>query len=439
MRCSMTEAIAKQEWIWDKWQQKVLDTKGNVTLRTGRQVGKSEVISAKAEKLAKENPGITILIIAAAQRQSSMIFEKVTDRISKELLAERPTKTKLILKNGSRIYSVPAGRTGYSIRGYTVDVLIADEAAYIPEMVWNAVTPMLSTSRKVRGFGWMILLSTPVGKGGFFYHSFDRKDFKSFHVSAENCPRTDKVHLRNEKKRMTKRDYRQEYLGEFTDDLTQYFKTDLILERATFLEWNFEKDYKKDARYYLGVDFAGMGGDENAFAICEMIGKKMRIVNCSTTKRVSSVDTIGRIQHLHSKYNFNKIFVDDGGLGSPITDLLQERLGKRKVMGLNNASKRVIVNDPIKKVGLHQEREEAPRGIFKEDLYANTLTLMETGKLDIIADVDLIRSLKSITFSYGENPAVRKISIFGNYAHLTEAMVRSLWSYKEKGLKIFVY
>lgn len=425
-----------KDWVWDKWQQKVLDHQGNITLRTGRQVGKSEVISAKAVQFALRNPNTVTLVIAAAQRQSSMIFEKITDRLSvrekqtgEKLYKERPTKTKLILKNGSRIYSVPAGRTGYSIRGYTIDVLIADEAAYIPEMVWTAVTPMLSVSKKMRGFGWIILLSTPFGKGGFFWHSFNRKDFKSFHVSAEKCPRTDKTHLRNEKKRMTTREYRQEYLGEFTDDMSQFFKTDLILNCANIIQWEFDKEHNKSARYYLGVDFAGYGGDENAFVICEMEKKQLRIVKCWTTERISATDTIGRIIKSNSKYNFNKIFVDDGGLGSPITDILQDKLG-RKVLGLNNAKKRLEV-----------QGEEKKTGIFKEDLYSNALMLMEAGKLEIIRDLDLIRSLKSITFSYGSNTegAVKKISIFGNYAHLTEAMVRACWSYKERGLRLYRY
>ena len=62
---------------WDDWQQEVLDYEGNITIRSGRQVGKSEVISAKSVKFALEHPGTTTLIIAASQRQSALLFEKV--------------------------------------------------------------------------------------------------------------------------------------------------------------------------------------------------------------------------------------------------------------------------------------------------------------------------------------------------------------------------
>jgi len=108
------------------------------------------------------------MIIAASQRQSSLLFEKVRAKcdLIPGIYQEKPTLTRIMLSNGSRIYSLPAGRSGYFIRGFTLDWLIADEAAFIPETVWTAVTPMLAVSRKLRGFGFTILISTPFGKGG---------------------------------------------------------------------------------------------------------------------------------------------------------------------------------------------------------------------------------------------------------------------------------
>ena len=45
-------------WEWDEWQKQVLDHEGNITLRTGRQVGKSEVVGAKACRFALDNGGV---------------------------------------------------------------------------------------------------------------------------------------------------------------------------------------------------------------------------------------------------------------------------------------------------------------------------------------------------------------------------------------------
>ena len=417
----------KQNWKWDKWQQEVLDTEGNITIRSGRQVGKSEVISAKAVKFAIDNPNTTTLIIAASQRQSSLLFEKVRanfDFMEGDIYAEKPTLTRIILKNGSRIYSLPAGRTGYFIRGFTIDLLIADEAAYIPETVWTAVIPMLAVSRKIRKKGHIVLLSTPFGKGGYFYNSFTDPDFRAFHVSSEDCKRIPLEFLKKEKARMSKADYAQEYLGEFIDQWNQFFPTDLIKKCMTFIEWSLDNDRDPFARYYLGVDIARYGGDENAFVIAELKKTNIKIVKCITTERVSTTDTIGRIQDIDEHFKFKKIFIDDGGLGGSVLDILQERMGRR-VIGLNNASKRIQIKD-----------EEKKKGIFKEDLYSNALMMMETGKLQLISDLALMRSLKSITFEYTSD---KNIKIFGDYSHLAEAMVRACWCIKERGLDLYVY
>ena len=411
-------------FVWDKWQERVLAHQGNITIRAGRQSGKSEVISKKAMDFAFGNPDTTTLIIAASQRQSGLIFEKVRHRCDElDDYAEKPTLTKIVLNNGSRIYCVPAGRTGYSIRGYTVDLLIADEAAFIPETVWMAVTPMMAVSKNTKGFGWTILISTPFGKGGYFYNSFTDDSFLQIHVSSEDCPRISKSFLAKERKRMTKQQYKQEYLAEFTDEWHQFFPTALIKRAMTFIDWSFDKEYIPAARYYLGVDIARYGGDENAFVVCELHKKRLKIVKCFTTERVSTVDTIGRIQAIDKKFKFRKIFIDDAGVGGGVTDVLIEKLG-RKVMGLNNASRRIEVQ------GL-----EKNKGILKEDLYSHALMLLETGQLTLINDLSLLRSMKSITFEYTSSGNVR---IYGAYTHLTEALVRACWCLKERGLSLYI-
>ena len=416
---------------WDKWQKEVLEHEGNITIRSGRQVGKSEVIGAKSCKFADENPGTTTLIIAASQRQSSLIFEKVKANIDrlcetrkKNQYLEPPTLTKIFLINGSKIYCVPAGRSGYFIRGFTIDMLIADEAAYIPETVWNAVIPMIAVSRKLRGMGHIILLSTPFGKGGYYYNSFTDKDFRSWHVSSEDCIRIPLDFLKKEKERMTKEQYNQEYRGEFTEDYHQLFPTELIKERMTFSVWEKDKNFNVSARYYLGVDIARYGGDENAFVIVELNGYNLKVVKCLKTARMSTTDTVGRIGVLDREWNFRKIFIDDGGLGGAVLDQLKEIIGRR-VIGLNNAKK-----------GLEVQGEEKRVKILKEDLYSNALMLMETKKIEIISDLDLLRSLKSITFEY---TADRHLKITGSYSHLTEAMIRACWCLKERGLNLYCY
>ena len=459
---------------WDKWQLELIEHEGSVSARCGRQTGKSTAVGKRAANNMIDFPGCKMLMTAPAQRQSSELFAKMYSWLevkNQEALQakggfkanpklsykanmenkrrfeydngiynELPTKTTIILKKdfnkpqsydnkGSTCVCLPAGKTGVYLRFLSLDFLFIDEAAFVPEMVYDTLRPMLAISAKERGLGWECLLSTPFGKGGFFYNSQMSDDFKTFHISAEKCKRYDKSFLKKERLRMTKAMYAQEYLAEFCDEWRQFFKTDLIRRQMKFIEWNLKTDRGINSRFYLGVDIARYGGDENAFVIVELVEKNLKVVKVITTERVSTTDTIGRVVEIDKIYKFSKIFVDDAGVGGAVTDVLIERLGRR-VMGLNNASKRVQI-----------QGEEKKKGILKEDLYSNALMLLETGKLELISDLKLLRSLRSITFEYGagETKAARNIKIFGEYSHVAEAMVRACWCLKERGLKLYVY
>ncbi len=447
----------EQEFVLDKWQKRVLDTKGNITIRAGRQVGKSTIIALKAAHFARHYHGTVTLIIAAAQRQSSLLFEKILAELEivnkamleeageyKEdpkissaanyykkrayeakhgLFKEQPTRTEVKLNNGSRIYSLPAGRSGWFIRGFTLDLLIADEAAYIPEIVWTSVRPMIAVSRKRRKLGWIILISTPFGKGGYFYDSFYDDEFTQFHINSEHCPRIPKDFLRREKIRLTKLEYAQEYLGEFVDEFRQFFPTALIKQCMTFITWPFEQNYTKNKKYYLGVDIARYGADENAFVITEQDPahkNRWKIVHCETTERKSLTDTVGRILRLNATWQFKKILTDDTGVGGGVTDMLKEKLGTR-IIGINNSTRAVD--------------EDRNKRILKEDLYSNAAVMMEKGEIEIISNLKLLKSLKCMTFEYtGEG----NVKIKGKYSHLSEAFVRACWAKKTKHLNIFL-
>ena len=473
--------LPKDPFRPDPWQKEVLDHKGNITLRCGRQTGKTEIISRKVKALAQSNnvkalaqsnnvKAMNILIAAPSKTQSAHAYQMTLDLLKQEhwfyvdaataaweetypdkklslivkkwlertygIFHSEPTKSEIILKGketgtkpltrweyGNRIMSMPVGKTGIYIRCKTLDVLVGEEAAFIPEAVWVALLPMLAVSEKTRGFGWQILLSTPFGKGGHFYQSHFDKDFKSIHVSAEACPRISREFLRKEKERLSSVEYSQEYLGNFTESFDQFFATELIKSRMTFMEWNYAKDYKRDHSYYLGSDIARYGKDDNAFITAEMTPlsrKHVRIVDAHTTKRVSIPTTALHHRILDDKFHYRKFLTDDAGVGGGCFDLMVEQLGRSRVIGLSNATKSI---------------DDRRKGrILKEDLYSNALKMMESGEVDIINNMALLRSLKNMKFQYTKD---KNIIIYGNESHLAEAFVRACWCVKERGLRLF--
>lgn len=439
----------------DKWQDRVMKHKGNQCLRCGRQSGKSTVVALKARKLAYDYPGTTTLVIAASQRQSSLLYEKIrvmferdnsdaiaeakegvefdkkTDekKFDKEhsIFKEDPTTTRLQLKNGSQIICLPTGKTGAFIRGFTVDFLIADEAPLIPDAVWVAVVPMMATSQKERGTGWTILLGTPQGKRGYFYDAFQtpRREFLKVHVPSTRISRISKVFLRKQRAKMTKIQFAQEFLGEFVEEFDQYFPTQLIESCAIIREFVFSKHYSRTKKFYMGVDVARFGGDLNVFYIVELTrDNKVLGVYFETTKEVALTETIGRIKALIDKWNLRRVFIDGAGVGGGVVDVLQERLGKHRIVDIQNAKKSVYAED-----------EEKHLRLMKEDLYSNLKVLMETGQFRFVRESVIVSALRSITFEYREDGALR---VKGRGSHIAEAVVRAAWCIKNKGLSLFL-
>jgi hypothetical protein len=214
----------------DPWQTSLLrGTADRVLLNCSRQSGKSVTAAALALQTALCVPGSLTLLLSPTLRQSGELFR---DKVlilyhanGRPLKATRETALELTLANGSRIISLP-GEEG-TIRGYSsVDLLVVDEAARVPDSLYIAVRPMLAVSE-----GRLICLSTPFGRQGFFYDEW-RKDLGAwsdsefsrradgwtrYRVPAWRCPRISQEFLDKERLDLGDRWYRQEYGCEFTD------------------------------------------------------------------------------------------------------------------------------------------------------------------------------------------------------------------------------
>ena len=409
---------------FDKWQLDVLKSKGNIVLRSGRQVGKSTVIAVKAAVYALSNENKTIMIIAKVERQANLLFSKILrnlhtlDKTQIMKGKNKPTKHIIHLKNGSVIHCLPAGDTGYGIMGFTIDLLIADEAAFIPEEVWASITPALAITR-----GSIWLLSTPFVKQGYYYRCFSNKSFTSFHTSSEDCPRKDTDFLAYQKSWMTNAQYAQMYLGEFRDELRKFIPTDL-LRQVCILPRTIKLP---NTDYFLGVDVGGMGGDPSTFEIFDGTNKtSIRQTDSEKTYLTRTTDTANKILRLNREYDFNRIGVDDGGMGVGVFDmLLDDDDTRRKVIALNNASR---------KIGQTAEGNDRQKRLLKEDMYNNLLNLMERQEIKLLDDDEVFASLDCLQYEHTE----KGMKIYGINTHIAEGIIRACWLIKSKILNTYV-
>jgi len=430
----------------DDWQEEVLNTKGNMVLCTGRQVGKTTILARKACMYMINNKNSKIIVVSLTEEQAKLIIIMMLDFLEKHhnrLVSKgkkKPTQNKLFLTNGSSVIARPVGQTGDALRGFTGNVLIIDEASRMPNLIWEASRPtLLTTSGEI----WMC--STPHGKKGYFWEAFQNKNgrYKVFHISSEevitNRPITEGWDekqrqggidfLDRERTDMSELQYGQEYLGLFLDDLRQYFPDELIEQTCTEKR---PEQHRKNKDYYLGVDIARMGDDASTFEIIEKISNEQLIqVENIVTHKTLTTQTEDRIITLNRYYDEIKtIYLDagSGSLGVGIFDhLLRNDDVKRKVVAINNRAR-----------ALDHEGKTKAR-LLKEDLYDNLRSLMEKKYIKLLDDPEIQLSLRSVQYEYVKKEGrLSQMKIFGNDTHIVEGLIRAAWCAKEKSLSIWV-
>jgi predicted phage terminase large subunit-like protein len=207
----------------DPWQRDLLVSKDeHVILNCSRQSGKSTTVAILALHHALLNPGALILILSPSQRQSGELLRKVVGsyrELGRRGDRHSDSATTLELKNGSRIVALPGSDS--TIRGYSDPALVLiDEAALVSEELYHSVRPMLAVSR-----GRLILLSTPHGKHGIFWHVWEHEpNWTRVKVTAYQCPRISKEFLEQERRAIGEWSFAQEYGCAFQQDNDAVFK-----------------------------------------------------------------------------------------------------------------------------------------------------------------------------------------------------------------------
>lgn len=227
---SLIDFASQLGFILDDWQSRLLQSfsdSDRIILNCSRQSGKSTMTSIIALHFALSYPGSLVILISLSQRQSSELFRKCLNfyrQLDNPIPSEAETLLRLELKNGSRIISLP-GKSEGTIRGYSaVNLLIIDEAARCSDELYYAVRPMLATSK-----GKLIMLSTPYGKRGFFFHTWTTgTGWQRFEVKANQCPRITQDFLDEELATLGQRWFNQEYFCSFESDEFALFNSDEI-------------------------------------------------------------------------------------------------------------------------------------------------------------------------------------------------------------------
>ena len=334
-----------------------------IVYRTGRQVGKSTNAGLKAIHFAYFAPlfasnidtGVANVVIASLSKdQAHLILSKI-----KEFIEMSPTlrakvkysiKTELQLEwyDGSGVTNFivrPIGDTGDSLRGFTVHMAILDEAAYIPESVFNAFLPSTVTTKPK-----ILLTSTPKGKSGKFFKSCMESNIiyehgipRVLHEDKEKYPWT-QFHVTTYDNPLAASDpqvlkliggtteaaKRQELYGEFLDGGNSLIPYNLLQEALMPLKNRPEFEY-----YEAGVDTSGKGADETVITIAGVIGDVIYPVEIYTELTTEQPKLARKLKEFNRIYSLRRVYIDETGMGDTLMDLCKEVDDTMNVYGIN--------------------------------------------------------------------------------------------------------
>lgn len=428
--------------ILDNWQEEALKHDGDLLLCTGRQVGKTTILARKSAEYMIKNSDSTIVCCSLTEDQAKLIIMITVDYLEKHYRAKvctgtkKPTQNKIELTNGSKMLARPVGTTGNAIRGFTGNVLILDEVSRFNELIIEAAKPILLTTG-----GKIWAASTPFGKRGFFWECYQNKNkrFKVIEVNSWDVihnreisedwtekRRAEAINLiEQDRKDMSAKQFGQEYLGQFLEDINQMFPDELIKSCMTLQKSGLPYQNAALGDMYAGVDVARCGGDESVITSFARIDKeKLRQIEHEVMKNTITTELTRRILAADKVYKYKKIFIDTTGLGYAVFDpLLENSQTAGKVISIENSYK-----------SLDRDSKQKVR-LLKEDLYSNLLALMEQGKVKLFDDDDLFMAFKSVQYETDEKTL--RVRIFGNYTHQVEAIIRAAWCMAEKGLNLW--
>jgi hypothetical protein len=217
----------------DATQTRVLrDNPRRFILNCNRQWGKSTITSILVAHRAIFVPESLSVIVGPSERQSAETLRKVRRFLNIARVSgtsDRINRSSLVLPhNQSRIVALPS--SGDKVRGFSsVSLLVFDEASRVGDPLYQSMRPSIAVSG-----GDVALISTPLGKRGFFYREFSSggPQWKRYTVPASQCPRIPKSFLDEELITQGEEYFAQEYECQFIEDGRFLFSDEDCLRRS---------------------------------------------------------------------------------------------------------------------------------------------------------------------------------------------------------------
>jgi len=252
---------------------------------TGRQYGKSLLGQNLLLFWLLSNPKQKGAWISPIYSQGKKVFEELINAANKLVVKSNKADLTIEFVNGSTLQFLSAERYD-SIRGFSFNYMVVDEAAFIREEAINeAIFPTLSAIGKK-----CLVISTPKSKN-WFYNVFMKGssangDYISFRGISTDNPHIDIDFINEQSKSLPTDIYRQEYLAEFSEATNDVFRG---LDNVCIL--NGWTGPQRGKQYYYGID-VGLSNDYTVCTILDESGRTCEVIRFNGTTIKDAGETL---------------------------------------------------------------------------------------------------------------------------------------------------
>lgn len=345
-----------------------------------RQVGKSVLLTAVAIFLALQKPNQNIMIVSFSDGQVQELHQNILLMIGEahNVVITRNRvqsgKAEIKFKNNSRLIFRTAGSRN-SLRGFSLNHLLIDEAAFIDEDIWDTI---LSPSLSVRGKdGKVLFCSTPKG-ANFFKKLYDRglnneAGYKSFKITWRDNPYAD-VEFINERKRVLPEEiYLQEFEGEFVDSGNVFkYVDELSIGKV-------QQPYGQDCT--VGIDI----GFKNDFTVAVALSSSGEMLDYIRFNQIDTEEVVERLYQFIQKWRPRKTIIEENNQGISVYHLLRSKaVYNLEAFSTNSKTKGEIINQLIAVFSLRNIKPLNDE-LVKKELKAYSYSLTKSGNITFAA------------------------------------------------------
>ena len=356
------EPLIFKGYIPKPWQKVVHQaiSKGGIrnentyVVKSPRQIGKTMIVEQELIRHAINYPFSVSICLSLTIPNCRKIYKDIVNGCRESGIIEKCNDSLLQIEfiTGSAVIFLSAQQKD-TLRGYTVrggGILCIDEAAYIPDDIFNLVFPFVSVNRAD-----ILMTSTPRLKQGTFYDYFMMGlahvspkifsfDLSEYDTSEFLSPEKKELY----RKSMPQNQFRTEILGEFIDSGGNVFN---ISDSAYMDNQKGGLGYSKGGYndLYVGIDWSnGKGLDYTVVSVLDENGVQAGLhFDRDKSPGVQVNQIVDFLCNNLDPKKIRKVYAESNSMGAVYIDIIKERLKDQpfevESFTTTNASKREII------------------------------------------------------------------------------------------------